>query len=588
MSSDRPLALALALTLALAGASPALAGAGAADPRKEAQEHFDRGLALLDAGDLERALAHFQRSRELVPSKGNTTNAAHCLHELGRYDEALELYEELVARFAAELGPDNRAMLVPAMKDVLAHVGKLAVTSNVGGTLVVDGRARGKLPAHGSVPLTRGHHVVRVIQDGYATFERAVDVATGQSVVLDAVLEPLASSGRLRVEDPANAGAKVFVDGVEVGVVPWEGTLGPGAHVIWTRADDRGSAPSRAVVVQGQTVTTCVVSAPLGPPVTIAAEPGTATLRLDGVELGAGSWTGPLPVGSHELLAMDEGYRAGRVVFVEPGPGGAPLGRVVVALDVDATHPRWPRAPERGNVVVDAFVGLGAGPGLGGDAAAWCPGGCGRGATGAFAGARIGWRFPVGVSLELVGAYVGLASGFDRTRSTSFRSSGATVPLTYSLHDEVRVRAGLVAAALAYRARLGGTLGVVTRLAAGGLVAATTDPIEGTAATPSGSTPLVVASRSQSLRSIAAFLEPEVGVEARFGALRVGGGVGLGVVLGAGPAFDHDLVEVSTTGCTRATPSSPACAPASSLVAGERAYRSFVFAMPTLTAGYDF
>jgi hypothetical protein len=44
-----------------------------------------------DAGDSERALDFFIRSRELYPSPQNTINVALCLTELQRYDEALEL-----------------------------------------------------------------------------------------------------------------------------------------------------------------------------------------------------------------------------------------------------------------------------------------------------------------------------------------------------------------------------------------------------------------------------------------------------------------------------------------------------------------
>src|SRR5262249_9943502 len=99
----RSLAVAASLALALAGGGPARAQApgpiaqrsAPEEAHAEAKELFNRGLRLLDAGDLSRALEYFLRSRALSPGKGNTANAAYCLDRLGRFDEALELYEEL-------------------------------------------------------------------------------------------------------------------------------------------------------------------------------------------------------------------------------------------------------------------------------------------------------------------------------------------------------------------------------------------------------------------------------------------------------------------------------------------------------------
>src|SRR5690349_19216075 len=67
-----------------------------------------QGLALLDAGRYEEALDRFQRSRAEAHTFKNTTNAAICLHRLGRYDEAMELYEELLEKFYGELKEQNR------------------------------------------------------------------------------------------------------------------------------------------------------------------------------------------------------------------------------------------------------------------------------------------------------------------------------------------------------------------------------------------------------------------------------------------------------------------------------------------------
>lgn len=592
MSSDarRLRALALGIVVnAVLGLGAATLHAEGGDARGEAQVLFDRGLALLDAGDRERALALFLRSHALYPSKGNTANAAHCLQELGRYDEALDLYEELSARFADELGPEKRNRLVPTLRDLASRVGRLELAANVAGTLVVDGRPRGRVPLTAAVHVLGGRHVVRVLADGYATFERAVDVGAGETVSVDARLDPLAERGSLRVEAVGAEGATVVVDGAEVGVAPWEGTLGPGTHVVAVRGEERGSAPSAAVVVKGQAATVRLATAPLGGPVRIDVEPATAALSLDGVALGPGAFRGALPLGAHEASASEPGYLPRAASFVVTPDGGS-AAHLRLALDVDAGHPRWPASP--GRVELDALAGVALGATLAGDAASWCGGGCGAGAgpavTGVLAGGRVGYRLPVGVAVELSAAYLGVASSLARSRSSAFQAARSAVPVTYALRDEVRLRGAIVTAGVGWRAPLGRVLGVGGRLGIGALVAGVTDPIDGEATTASGRAPVVVSERSEVLRTTALVIAPALELDARVGAVHVSAGAAVLGVVGAGPRLQHRLLEVDPSGCTTRSPTSPACAPATRLVAGERAHGSFALIVPTLTAGYAF
>jgi hypothetical protein len=60
-----------------------------------------------------------------------------------------------------------------------------------------------------------GRRLARVIKDGYATFEGAVDVRVGETTHLDAVLRPLARAGQLRLEAPTNDGPRLDLRLVE-------------------------------------------------------------------------------------------------------------------------------------------------------------------------------------------------------------------------------------------------------------------------------------------------------------------------------------------------------------------------------------
>ena len=351
------------------------------DARAQAKELFRRGVGLFEVKSYDRALSMFLRSRRLFASVQNTTNAAITLDRLGRYDEALELYEELLLSFEAQLSDRDRKAIGPAMDRLRKKVGQLDVSSNVSGLLVVDGRPRGRLPRTTPLPLIGGRHVVRVIKDGYGTFEQRVDITIGQTTALDAALTPLASAGRLRIEDREGAALTAFVDGAPMGPTPWEGTLGPGPHVVSTRLDDRGSAPTVAVVVQGQTATVVLPSTTLSEGVRLEVSPAEAALTLEllddatanarpnaPVPLGQGSYRGRLPPGRYRVSARENGYHPEtRVVVVQ---AGQPT-ELSMELRVHSDHPRWPR-PLSGTVEVAAFGGVGFASTLDADAEESC------------------------------------------------------------------------------------------------------------------------------------------------------------------------------------------------------------------------
>ena len=100
-------------------------------------------------------------------------------------------------------------------------------------------------------------------------FLKAIRQSVEWAIEKRAVFDFLAHPSCLVVEDPQLEGADVVVDGVPVGKLPWEGTLAPGAHVVSIRKGERGSAPTLATVLQGQTALLRMRSDRLGPPVRV-------------------------------------------------------------------------------------------------------------------------------------------------------------------------------------------------------------------------------------------------------------------------------------------------------------------------------
>lgn len=158
------------------------------DAKESARLHFERGNRLIADEAYDAALAEFQRSRALFPTRGNTQNTAVALAKLGRYVEALEMYRTLVRDF--QLEPAERESVEREVEFLSGLVGTITVRAEPGATVIVDGTERGTTPL-GPLPVSAGSRSVRVVKPGRIPFERRIDVVGGQSVEIEAPLAEL-------------------------------------------------------------------------------------------------------------------------------------------------------------------------------------------------------------------------------------------------------------------------------------------------------------------------------------------------------------------------------------------------------------
>lgn len=533
--SEGPVLLLLAAAMLVAAPAPAQTPDGrpanislsqdAGSRLSFAKDLFRRGVALLNAGDFEGALDFFLRSRAFVPSGPNTKNAAICLERLGRYDEALEMFEELLRSFGASLSPIEQATLGQLLHVLAERVGSIQITANVDGQVVVDGRDRGRLPLVGPIRVRGPRHLIRITKDGYAPFEMVLDVASGSLAAVSAQLRLLTGVGLLRVEDSASEGADVFIDGRRVGAVPWEGVVAPGRHLVWTRRANRGSAPAAILAVQGQTALARMASSALGPTVRIDVSPPTAEISLDGVPLGSRSWEGRLPVGLHQVSVVEAGYTAeSRSLMIPPsasteaGASAEPRPRSPSAADplalqlrfgliLDPGHARWNRRAEnpsflRGRSFLSVFGGYTGSTSLHNSAALGCPRECGAepSAHGFLFGLRSGYRLGLGLAPEVAGGYMAFGSELSSLRGL------------------------FLGAGMSYRVAPADWLALLLRTNVGILSAETGDATTVVPAQPF-------------------FVMPEIGAEAVFGGLRLGLQLGLGFFPSDAPELIRENVK---------------------------------------------
>jgi hypothetical protein len=555
-----------------------------------AKDLFRKGVVLLQADDIERALDYFLRSRAEQASAKNTGNAAICLSRLGRYDEALEMYEELLLRFSADLDAEDRATLVPAMAALREKVGGINLSANVDGLVVIDGRARGKLPINAPIRVLAGKHTIRIFKEGFVAYEVRVEVSTRAPINVDARLAPLAGAGLLRVDSATSEGFEVFIDGSTAGRVPWEGTLGLGRHLIWIQKGNRGSAPSSVAIIEGQTALAQLPVFDLGPQLRIAITPPTAGVAVDGVALGTGSWEGRLPIGGHRVVVSEDGYHSRAITLVVENKSLVSE-RVQVNLVLDPESPRWPR-PSKGRPFASFFGGYVGGTTLRSSAEEACSSGCFRepGVSGGLGGLRFGFRFKRGFAPEVAVGIASFNATFSRGEESTFysRQAASTVTVSYTLEDRIRLAGPFLSAgASAWIPLLHPDIGFLARTSVGVLFASISDPITGTASAGGTTAVITVSNRDETLSKPIGFILPELGAEARLGSFRVGFTFGVAFFPALGPRFSHENTGVSPR-CDAARPTAVGCAPITHLLAGERAFGPFLLWTPQVALGYSF
>jgi PEGA domain len=574
----------LLLTFVL-GLLPATLRADVSAERLErAKSLFFEGNALLAAGDPERALEQFLASREALASGKNTANAAICLERLGRLDEALEMYEELLARFSADLDAQDRESLAPIMARLRAGLGSLDVSSNVEALVTIDGRPRGKLPRATALRALPGKRRVRVVKEGYRTFDITVVVRVAETVAVDSLLEPFFGFGALRVEQAGRGQAQLFVDGEAVGSLPWEGTLPVGTHLLQAGGADVGSKPQAVQVLERKTQLIRVNLRALGPRVELAAGPSSAALLLDEVPLGRGRWTGRLPFGNYLIRAEERGYfpRAHPLVVAA---GSAPSSlRLDLARDPNST--RWPRR--------SAFrfaAGVGAAflyaPTLNGDQEALCPTHCqgSRAATGARFEGSLELLHELGIGGELAGGYLFARQSFTRA---AFEND-PVVDVSYSLRQQLALGGGYARAAAVIRLPLPRAFALRTALGAG-LVAASFDArASGEAATTGTELARAEAFRYAPISERLPVITMGFRLERVLGPLQLSLGLDAWFVpKKKGPRFPDVELAVETNCPDPLAREAVGCAARSDLLSEERAHGLFAALFPEAGVRYRF
>lgn len=280
------------------------------------------------------------------------------------------------------------------------------MNAEAGALVNVGGKARGAAPLAKPLRLSVGSHVVRVFKDGYVPFEARVDIVSGQAAQVDATLEPLTQSGKLRISEQSGKQVDVEIDHAVVGQTPWEGTLPPGEHTVVLRGEGNlGTQPASVPVQLNETAQITLAVEPLESELRIEPSPAGATVAIDGVDVGRGLWVGRLRTGKHTVEVGAEGFLPERREFsLEAGANE----RLSMRLERDPNSPLWRRI-EPSRFVIQAAVLGAAGSSIGGDVSSDCASGCAKGVPFGFgAQIRAGYELGSGIGFGVDAGYLGL------------------------------------------------------------------------------------------------------------------------------------------------------------------------------------
>jgi hypothetical protein len=482
--------------------APAAAPANANERRDRARALFETGLAHFDRGEWSAALADFLRSRELFPTRTAALDAAVCLRKEGRFDEALDLLED-VLRTYADLDPRERGFAEKEMSELRPLVGAIdPVDSEPGATLVIDGRARGAFPPSTPLRVPAGARLVRIYKEGFVPFERRVDVAGRQVLTLDARLVPLIAGGRLVVTEANGGTLDVLIDDVVVGKTPWEATLTLGRHTVSLRgAGDLGTPPAEAIVSRDDVTRLSLSAEPLDSSVRVIPTPAGALVSIDGVVVGHGVWEGRLRSGPHRVeLAADGFLPTTRDALLVKGERSS----VAVSLERDVSSGAF-KALNPGRFFVEANLGPGFGLVFGGDVRASCTDSCSAQVPLAIGTTlRGGYQFSSRIMIGLDAGYLAISAGTS-SRPTDLTPRGLA-PSHGTTDDSLYLRGIRVGPSVGYR--FGEHFPLVTvRLGAGAFLGSAGDNRTGTFTTQTGSRYDV--DLSESSRAVYLYAVPE-------------------------------------------------------------------------------
>jgi tetratricopeptide (TPR) repeat protein len=158
-----------------------------------AQKHFENGKRLYGDKAWPEALTAFQEAYRLATIPEALRYIGLVQRQLHHPVAAYEAYEQLLAKFDAQLSPETKREAQKAIEELGAVTGTLLVSVNEAeADIEIDGRSAGRSPMTHPRRLRVGdRHTIRVTKNGFGSFEQqSVEVVANEPKKIEVKLVP--------------------------------------------------------------------------------------------------------------------------------------------------------------------------------------------------------------------------------------------------------------------------------------------------------------------------------------------------------------------------------------------------------------
>lgn len=164
----------------------------------EGDKKLKRGDQLLRRGKMEDAFAEFelglvdyQAAFEAYPDPQIYFPIAQAEHRLGRFVEALQHYQQLLAE-GKNITPALRDKVEKELQDIKKNLASVVLdVKQDGAVILIDGREAARTPTVAPIWVEPGQHTYAVTAKGYTPVEGKMDLLPGKELRRKIVLDPM-------------------------------------------------------------------------------------------------------------------------------------------------------------------------------------------------------------------------------------------------------------------------------------------------------------------------------------------------------------------------------------------------------------
>lgn len=186
----------------------------------------------------------------------------------------------------------------------------IAVESEpIGALVILDDKERGRTPF--LAPLAKGRHQLVLKLEGHREVGTDFAMPADRDLGIRLDLPVGAGTGSRLTLTSAPSGAKVAIDGKEIGITPWAGEVRPGNHKV--AVTNKGFVKEERIVQvqpnRDADVTFALNREPGPGRLHVETEPPEAVVSIDGQQAGTSPYTGDVAPGEHTLEVANDGYK---------------------------------------------------------------------------------------------------------------------------------------------------------------------------------------------------------------------------------------------------------------------------------------